>query len=563
MRLGMCALRSVYGVGGRTCIITAAHESNDAFQYVSDACTTARRPPHIPSDAQQRLQWLSHIISFFSSVLASISQILLIFHLSRTTGGPIFAILCILRPVVGLLGTKSMWDKACYGYVNNVDYVRMKSLTDFVGGTYRQDIISGNLGEWIMSEFKKAYDKLANVTVEHPYMLYDRTETPFRDMMLKALGDLPMVYCALLTILRPSHFSLSSLAILQQSSAWLGYSLGTVFQSTETFRQAVMSVRKLYEAGNVVNKLSDGVVAYPAPEDEKAGKGMGFELKNVTFTYPGSQSKQNALSDISLSIKHNQLVVIVGTNGSGKSTLIRILSRLYDPTSGEVCIDGRASSSYRVGDLHKATAILSQDNSLYPLTLAENIGIGFPERSSDMDLIRQAAEEGGAVDVIKKLEDGYETRLDPMQESFSVNLYNDKQHPLAKELEGLRKPIDVSGGEKQKLVAARTFMRFHSNLIKFVAVDEPSSALDAEAELRLFQRLIKAREGKTMVFVTHRFGGLVKEADLVVCMKDGTIAEIGTHEELMKKDGEYAKLYNIQANAFAPGGGVSEGVASA
>ncbi|KAF9035464.1 hypothetical protein BJ165DRAFT_1509700 [Panaeolus papilionaceus] len=162
-------------------------------------------------------------------------------------------------------------------------------------------------------------------------MGYDGTETPFRDMTLKSLGDLPMVYYALLSILRPSLFSLSSLAILQQSSAWLGYSLGTVFQSSETFRQAVMSVRKLYEAGILVNKLSDGVVAYYVPNDEKAGKGMGFELMNIAFIYPGSQSKQNALSDISLSIKPNQLVVIVGTNGSSKSTLIRIFSRLYRP----------------------------------------------------------------------------------------------------------------------------------------------------------------------------------------------------------------------------------------
>ncbi|KAF9035459.1 hypothetical protein BJ165DRAFT_1509685 [Panaeolus papilionaceus] len=98
-------------------------------------------------------------------------------------------------------------------------------------------------------------------------------------------------------------------------------------------------------------------------------------------------------------------------------------------------------------------------------------------------------------------------------------------------------------------------MRFHSNLIKFVTVDEP--------KLRLFQRLVKAREGKTMVFVTHRFGGLVKEADLVVCMTDGTIAEMGTHEELMKNDGEYAKLYYIQANVFAPGGVIGEGDATA
>ncbi|PPQ71993.1 hypothetical protein CVT24_008263 [Panaeolus cyanescens] len=512
---------------------------------------------------------LNDIISFFSSILSALSQIALIFHLSRSTGGPLFAILCILRPVVSLLGTRTIWDKAAYGYVDNKDYTRMKSLTEFAGGSYRQDIISGNLGEWIMSEFKKAYDKLTDVTVEHPYSLYDRTETPYRDMMHKAIGDLPMVYCALITIMRPSHFSLTSLAILQQSSTWLGYSLGTVFQSSETFRQAVTNVRKLYEAGNVVNKMSDGAIPYPAPlslsEKGDAGemktegeKGMGFELKEVTFTYPGSQSTENALSSISLTIKPGQLVVIVGSNGSGKSTLIRILSRLYDPTSGQVLIDNRPSSSYLVGDLHRATAILSQESSIYPLTLAENIGIGYPEKSNDIEMIKKAAEEGGASEFIKKLEAGLETRLDPMQETFSINLYNDKEHPLSKELDKLAKPIDVSGGEKQKVVAARTFMRFYSGKVKFVAVDEPSSALDAEAELHLFQRLIAARQGKTMVFVTHRFGHLTKFADVILCMKGGRLEEMGSHAELMAKQGEYANLYNIQANAFSAGGEAAE-----
>ncbi|KAF9035477.1 P-loop containing nucleoside triphosphate hydrolase protein [Panaeolus papilionaceus] len=368
----MCALRSVYSVGGSAGFIAAAHESNDTFQYVSHACTTARRPPHIPrhnlrirSDTQQRLAVaLRHHFLFFLSSRLTV-EILLMFRISHTTD--------------------------------------------------------------------------AQIPRRSPHGPLCPSHYPSPIPLLPKLASNPSTEISVAGVLPRNGVS-----------------------AHRDVQAGCHEREEAYNTGNVVNKLSDGVVAYPAPEDEKGGR---------------------ALSDISLSIKPNQLVVIVGTNGSGKSTLIRILSRLYDPTSGEVCIDGRLSSSYRVGDLHKATTILSQDNSLYPLTLAENIGIGFPERSSDMDFIRQAAEEGGAVDVIKKLEDGYETRLDPMQESFSVNLYNDKQHPLAKELEGLRKTIDVSGGEQQKLVAARAFMRFHSNLIKFVAVDEPSSALDAEAEL--------------------------------------------------------------------------------
>jgi len=132
-----------------------------------------------------------------------------------------------------------------------------------------------------------------------------------------------------------------------------------------------------------------------------------------------------------------------------------------------------------------------------------------------------------------------------------TGLYRNTTHPLYKEMKKLFKKIEVSGGERQRAAAARSFMRFKSGKVKFVVVDEPSSALDAEGELRLFERLIAAREGKTMVFVTHRFGHLTKHADQIICMKEGMVAETGTHEQLIELRGEYAKLYNIQANAFA------------
>ncbi|KDR69211.1 hypothetical protein GALMADRAFT_77603, partial [Galerina marginata CBS 339.88] len=273
----------------------------------------------------------------------------------------------------------------------------------------------------------------------------------------------------------------------------------------------------------------------------------------VSFAYPGSQKVGNALSNIFLDIKAGQLVVIVGSNGSGKSTVVRILSRLYDPTSGQVVIDGLPSTDYRVEDLHHATAILSQDNLIYPLTLAENIGLGYPDCASDTRQIADAAKEGGALQFMEKLKNGMDTILDPFINYFHINLNNDKSHPLYEEMQKIRKKIDISGGERQRVVAARSFMRFKSGKVKFVAVDEPSSALDAEGELELFKQLIGVRDGKTMVFVTHRFGHLTKHADQIICMKDGSIVETGTHQDLMLRKGEYAKLYQIQASAFDHG----------
>ena len=154
-----------------------------------------------------------------------------------------------------------------------------------------------------------------------------------------------------------------------------------------------------------------------------------------------------------MSIKSGQLVVIVGSNGSGKSTLVRILSRLYDPTSGQVLIDGHPSSNYRVNDLRRATVILSQDTSIYPLSLAENIGLGHPALSSNKDMIIEAAKEGGAFGFIQKLNKGLDTVLDPLIDVFSLNLYRNKSHPLYAEMEKIQKKIDVSGGERQRVAA--------------------------------------------------------------------------------------------------------------
>jgi ABC-type multidrug transport system fused ATPase/permease subunit len=146
---------------------------------------------------------------------------------------------------------------------------------------------------------------------------------------------------------------------------------------------------------------------------------------------------------VSFSIKAGQLVVIVGPNGSGKSTIVKMLNRLYDPTSGEVLLDGQPMNSYRISDLRQATADLTQDHTLYPLSIRENIGLGHPPCVSDMELIIQSAKLGGAYDFISKFEQGFDTTLHPIQTARLIN--RGGAHPLKEMSDKLEKQLEVSG----------------------------------------------------------------------------------------------------------------------
>ncbi|KAL1730206.1 P-loop containing nucleoside triphosphate hydrolase protein [Schizophyllum commune] len=304
---------------------------------------------------------------------------------------------------------------------------------------------------------------------------------------------------------------------------------------------------KVIEAPVRENVLVDGHLSYPLATS--SDQGMGFELRDVKFAYPGDPGKL-ALRGVSITIQPGQLVVVVGANGSGKSTFIKLLTRIYDPTSGAILLDGEPLCAYRQLTLRQATDVLSQGHHLFPLSMGENIGLGCVERMHDERAVRAAAEAGGASACIAKLRDGLDTVLDPDTRASGNNLLGKEGEALRKRLDALDKPVEVSGGETQRIVAARTFMRFNSGKVRAVLVDEPSSALDPEGELALFDNLRAEREGKTMIFVTHRFGHLTKYADLIICMKDGQIVEHGVHDELISSDGEYKKLYDIQASAF-------------
>ncbi|KAJ7061480.1 P-loop containing nucleoside triphosphate hydrolase protein [Mycena amicta] len=505
----------------------------------------------------ERSAWYAfrHFTYTSAQFVGAISQLGYVFHTVHSSGhGPLFAGLCLVHPVLDLIMDKSLWSMPHLIDANNPDYLRMRNLLELGDKKYKQDIITGDIVQHLMKEFRKTVTSLRNIDISYPYDQYSRLQgTPSR-LAIRLSRDLPLLYYASNAILNPSQFSLATIATLQQVDSLLSWTFQGILYTLQNFSQQANRVKAIYDVEKVEHDATNGgAAAYPPEgEEHEHEHGMPIELRNVSFSYPSTDA--SALNDVSLYIQPGQLVVLVGANGSGKSTVVKLLMRLYEPSSGSILLGSNTKRDIREfnsTDLRRATAALTQDHHLFPLSMAENIGLGNPARVGDQEAIAEAAKLGGAEKVLERLKDGLATVLESGSDlRWGYDVRKDEGTLLAAELERMEKKSDVSGGEKQRLVSSRTFMRFTTNTVKLVCVDEPSANLDPEGELQLFDNLRLAKEGKTMVFVTHRFGHLTKHADLIVCMKDGRITEQGKHEELMALEGEYAKMFGIQAQAF-------------
>jgi ATP-binding cassette, subfamily B, bacterial len=256
--------------------------------------------------------------------------------------------------------------------------------------------------------------------------------------------------------------------------------------------------------------------------------GKGIRLEHVTFGYPGAD--RLALDDVSLFLPAGSVVAIVGENGAGKSTLVKLLAKLYSPTSGRILVDGTDLARIDSWRWREHLAGAFQDFFRFEFHAAVAIGIGDLPRLDDEPALVTAAERAGARDLVDALPAGLRTQLGP----------------------SWHEGVDVSYGQWQKLALARGFMRDEPLL---VALDEPTAALDAETEHQLFERYAAtAREarknGSVTILVSHRFS-TVRMADFIVVLDGARVAEAGTHEELLARDGRYADLYRIQAAGYS------------
>jgi ATP-binding cassette subfamily B protein len=247
----------------------------------------------------------------------------------------------------------------------------------------------------------------------------------------------------------------------------------------------------------------------------------GFEFRNVSFHYPGSD--RLILEGLDFHLRPGERVALIGENGQGKTTIVKLITRLYDPTEGEILLDGVDLREYSLEDLYREIGVIFQDFMRYEMTARENIGVGRIEQLQDLDLIRAAARKSMADEVIAKLSGGFEQMLG--------RRFN----------EG----VDLSGGEWQRLALARAYLRDAQLLV----LDEPTAALDARSEAEVFERFSELTQAKMALFISHRFS-TVRMADRIVVLADGRIAEDGDHRQLMALGGRYAELFELQAASY-------------
>lgn len=298
--------------------------------------------------------------------------------------------------------------------------------------------------------------------------------------------------------------------------------------SVQTSAQALFQgVSSLYEDALYLTNLQRFLAARPAVTDPAKPRPLpdtvpgGIVFDRVSFRYPGTD--RYALRDVSFAIRPGETIAVVGRNGSGKSTLLKLLCRLYDPTGGRILLDGVPLDVYAPDDLRRCMSAVFQDFVTYQGTVAENVGLGNLPALQDRSRIAESVAKGGADGLVDRLPEGLDTALGRW---FADG-------------------VNLSGGEWQKVALSRAFMRDASVLL----LDEPTSALDAEAEYELFLRLRYLAAGRTAVYVSHRFS-TVRQADRILLLSDGRLTETGTHDELMRLDGDYASLFMLQATSY-------------
>lgn len=369
-----------------------------------------------------------------------------------------------------------------------------------------------NVGTYFINQYRKLFDKVfkrvLSVKIRH-------TQSTGLFTLLHGIG-LTLLYIYVVLISIQGKITIGDVAMyftivtgLQRTFWHLTLMAGELIGSTNDFR----TFWSFFELAPTM-KTTD-------PLQEFSHIHRAVEFSNVSFRYPGSETP--VFKNVSFSIKAGETLAIVGENGAGKTTLVKLLCRFYDPSEGQIFIDNVPLDRYHLESLRRKIAPVFQDFSHFFLTAGENIGIGDVEQVNNKSAVVQAAEKGQADTVVSQLSEGYKTLLGRHFEGGS----------------------DLSGGEWQKIALSRAFMRDAEILI----LDEPTAALDAEAEYALFQRFKMLTQGVTTLLISHRFS-TVRMADRILVIDEGKILEEGTHEHLIKKKGMYATLYRMQSEKY-------------
>jgi len=321
--------------------------------------------------------------------------------------------------------------------------------------------------------------------------------------------------------------SLGDLTMGLQASMEARNSLEKLFMSGSLFYENTLFIKNLFDFLDLNLEKGESERKDPAAHSigspAKLGPGpLELEFQDVGFRYP--LAAKDALTGINLKLRQGEVNALVGVNGSGKTTLIKLASGLYEPTEGRILLNGRDIREYEGHEVRSRISVAFQDFVQYLFTVEDNIGFGQVDRIGDRERIVRCAEDSGSWDMVRSLPAGLETNLGKVFEDG----------------------VDLSGGQWQKLALSRANMREECGL---VILDEPTAALDPFAEHEVLLRLMGWARGKTILFISHRFSSVRSAANIFVLDK-GRLVEQGSHRELIELEGEYFKMFKLQASAY-------------
>jgi len=313
------------------------------------------------------------------------------------------------------------------------------------------------------------------------------------------------------------RLTIGNLFFLTQTIMNAQSNISQIFSTLSSIADQALFLTDLLEFMKMKPSIVSKPDALPAPRPIREG----FEFRNVSFVYPGTERR--VLNHLNFRLEPGERIALIGQNGQGKTTIVKLMARLYDPSGGQILLDGVDLRDYDIEDLCQEIGVIFQDFMRYEMTASENIGVGRVDFMLDKHRIREAAEKSLADGVIRRLPLKYDQML-------------------GRRFEG---GVDLSGGEWQKLALARAYLREAQVLI----LDEPTAALDARAEFEVFERFNELTVGKMALFISHRFS-TVRMAERIIVLEDGAIAEEGTHDRLVARGGRYAEMFELQASSY-------------
>lgn len=452
-----------------------------------------------------------------SQVLTQLQDIITIifFSIGLIAFKPLLIVILFIAIIPSFLG-ETTFSERTYSLTRSwtpqrreLDYLRYIGASD---ETAKEIKIFG-LQDFISERFKKLAEEYFHANKK---LAMSRA---FWGSLLSAIGTIAY-YGAYLYIIIDTvegNITLGKLTFLAGSFLQMRNMLQSIMNRFSQIAESALYLQDLFDFFELKPQIMPALNQPKVPQPIR----QGFTFENVSFKYPGSE--KYSLRNLSFHLQAGEKLALVGENGAGKTTLVKLLARLYEPSEGRILLDGVDLRDYDIVDLRQNVSIIFQDYVRFQLQADENIAVGNIGNLKDQEEIEKSAVKSLANTVIEKLPSGY-------------------KQVLGKRFDG---GVDLSGGEWQKIALARAYM----GEAQLMILDEPTSALDARAENEVFLRFSELIKGRTAVLISHRFS-TVRMANRILFLENGKLLEIGSHDELLKKDGKYAALFKLQARGY-------------